>query len=152
MLSNQISNWLSRISDDFDIGINYRPGDEVTENEIEVALSTQLFNDRVAINTNVGYQYGESSYIENPNAIIGDFEVEYKITPEGKLRLKVFNVSNDQDLFNANKSSTTQGVGVFYQEDFDNWPELWCKFGNIFRSKKNKRDCEIRSTGTAQNP
>ncbi|MGM0649754.1 MAG: translocation/assembly module TamB domain-containing protein, partial [Bacteroidota bacterium] len=54
MLSNQVSNWLSQISDDFDIGVNYSPGDEITSQELEVALSTQLLNDRVLINGNVG--------------------------------------------------------------------------------------------------
>lgn len=141
VLSNQVSNWLSGISDEFDIGVNYRPGDNVTENEVQLALSTQLFNDRVAINTNVGYQYGETSYAQNPNSIIGDFEVEYKLTPDGKLRTKVFNVSNDQDLVNVNQSPTTQGVGVFYQEDFDTWRELFCKVGNIFRPNRKDKDC-----------
>lgn len=142
MLSNQVSNWLSKISDDFDIGFHYRPGDNVTENEIEVALSTQIFNDRVSINTNVGYQYGETSYTQNPNAIIGDFEVEVKLTEEGKLRAKVFNVSNDQDLANVNQAPTTQGVGLSYTEEFDNWPELMCKFKNIFRKKDKRISCD----------
>ena len=30
MLSNQLSNWLSKISDDFDIGVNYKQGGEMT--------------------------------------------------------------------------------------------------------------------------
>ncbi|MCG8476535.1 MAG: translocation/assembly module TamB, partial [Cytophagales bacterium] len=55
LLSNQLSNWLSQISDEWDIGVNYRPGDEITEDQVEVALSTQLLNDRVSINGNVGY-------------------------------------------------------------------------------------------------
>jgi len=142
MLSNQVSNWLSKISDDFDIGFHYRPGDNVTENEVEVALSTQIFNDRVSINTNVGYQYGETSYTQNPNAIIGDFEVEVKLTEEGKLRAKVFNVSNDQDLANVNQAPTTQGVGLSYTEEFDNWPELMCKFKNIFKKKDKRMTCD----------
>lgn len=142
VLSNQVSNWLSGISEEFDIGLNYRPGDNVTESEVQLALSTQLFNDRVSINTNLGYQYGEAGYTaEDPNAIIGDFEVEYKLTADGKLRTKVFNVSNDHDLVNINQSPTTQGVGVSFQEDFDTLKELFCKLGNIFRPRRNDRDC-----------
>jgi hypothetical protein len=33
MLSNQLSNMLSKISNDFDIGVNYRPGDAITKDE-----------------------------------------------------------------------------------------------------------------------
>jgi len=47
VLSNQLSNWLSQISKDFDIGINYRPSGAYTEQEVEVALSTQLFKESV---------------------------------------------------------------------------------------------------------
>ena len=53
MLSNQLSKWLSQISNDFDIGFNYRPGNEITPQEVEVALSTQLLNDKVVLNGNV---------------------------------------------------------------------------------------------------
>ena len=53
LLSNQLSNWLSQISDDFDIGVNYRPGDQITSDEVEVALSTQLLDERIIISGNV---------------------------------------------------------------------------------------------------
>ena len=54
MLSNQLSNWLSQISNDFDIGFVYRPGykQDINPQEVEVALSTQLLNDKVVINGN----------------------------------------------------------------------------------------------------
>ncbi|MBI2281278.1 MAG: translocation/assembly module TamB domain-containing protein, partial [Bacteroidetes bacterium] len=44
MFSNQVSNYLSQISNRFDVGFNYRPGDEISSDEVELALSTQLFN------------------------------------------------------------------------------------------------------------
>ena len=53
MLSNQLSKWLSQISNDFDIGFNYRPGNDITPQEVEVALSTQLLNDKVTLNGNI---------------------------------------------------------------------------------------------------
>ena len=38
MLSNQLSNWLSQISNDFDIGFVYRPGyKDVNSQEVQVA-------------------------------------------------------------------------------------------------------------------
>ncbi len=49
-LTNQLSNWLSQISNDFDVGINYRSSPELRTNEVQVALSTQLFNDKLSIN------------------------------------------------------------------------------------------------------
>ncbi len=125
LLSNQLSNWLSQISNEFDIGINYRPGDQISSQELEVALSTQLFNDRVTIDGNVGVA-GNAPGLGNQrtSTIIGDVNVEVKLTPEGRFRVKAFNRSNTFDIVNAN-SPYTQGIGVFFRKEFDNLHELW---------------------------
>jgi len=124
LLSNQLSNWLSQISSDFDIGINYRPGDEISSQEIEVALSTQLFDDRVIIDGNVGVAGNHPAQSHRTSSIIGDVNVEVKITPEGKFRVKAFNRSNTFDLLNTS-APYTQGVGVFYRREFDNISEIF---------------------------
>ena len=48
----RLSRWLSKISNNVDIGFSYRPGDNITTDEIELALSTQLLNDRVTLSAN----------------------------------------------------------------------------------------------------
>jgi hypothetical protein len=128
LLSNQLSNWLSQISSDFDIGINYRPGDEISSQEIELALSTQIFNDRVVIDGNFGVAGHNPAQTQRTSNIIGDVNVEVKITPEGKFRVKAFNRSNTFDIMNTN-APYTQGVGVFYRREFDS-------FGDLFRRKR----------------
>lgn len=124
LLSNQLSNWLSQISSEFDIGINYRPGDQISSQELEVALSTQLFDDRVIIDGNFGVAGSNPSVNQKTSNIIGDIIVEVKLTPEGRFRIKAFNRSNTLDIINAN-SPYTQGVGVFYRKEFDSILELF---------------------------
>ncbi|HPE86113.1 MAG: translocation/assembly module TamB [Bacteroidales bacterium] len=131
ILTNQLSNWLSQISKDFDIGINYRPGDEITQEEMEVALRTQLFNDRVIIDGNIGVMGSDNA--ENASNIVGDVNVEVKITRDGRLRLKAFNKSNDRDYLN-NNAPYTQGVGISYFTEFDNLKELFSR--NLGKQKK----------------
>ncbi len=126
LLSNQLSNWLSQISTDFDIGVNYRPGDEISSQEVELALSTQLFDDRVVIDGNVGVAGNHPAQTQRTSNIIGDVNVEVKITPEGKFRVKAFNRSNTFDLLNTN-APYTQGVGIFYRREFDNLSDLFRK-------------------------
>ena len=138
LLSNQVSNWLSKLSDDFDLGVNYRPGDNITQDELEVAVSTQLFNERLLLSTNLGVSYGAQTS-NNANTLIGDFQVEYLITREGRLRAKVFSVSNDRNLTRTDQSPTTQGAGVAYREEFANLSELWQKLRNNFRTKEKER-------------
>ena len=120
LLSNQLSNWLSKISNDFDIGVNYRPGDELSNQELELALSTQLFNDRLILDGNFGLsdRQNVSNQAQNTNNLIGDLSLEYKITKDGKLRVKAFNKSNQFSLTDIN-SSYTQGVGWSYKEEYE---------------------------------
>ncbi len=127
LLSNQLSNWLSQISSDFDIGINYRPGDEISSQELELALSTQLFDDRVTIDGNFGMAGNHTATghrAQDANQIIGDVNVEVMITPEGKFRIKAFNRSNTFDIINTN-APYTQGIGLFYRKEFDRLEELF---------------------------
>jgi hypothetical protein len=130
LLTNQLSNWLSQISNDFDIGVNYRPGDQVSSQEVEVALSTQLWDDRVLVDGNVGVKGSETS--QNTNNLVGEVTVEVKITPEGNLRAKAFNKSNNFDLY-KNYAPYTQGVGIFYTKEFNKLREAF-----TFRKRKEK--------------
>ncbi len=127
LLSNQLSNWLSQISSEFDIGVNYRPGDAISSQELELALSTQLFDDRVIIDGNFGVA-GNSSTMgqqaQAANQIIGDVNIEVMLSPEGKFRVKAFNRSNTFDIINVN-APYTQGIGFFYRREFDNLGDLF---------------------------
>jgi hypothetical protein len=131
VISNQISNWLSQISKDFDIGINYRPGDQLSSQELQLALSTQLFNDRVTVDGNFGMggnlktdDNSSSAIAKNTNNFVGDINIEVKITEDGRFRMKVFNRSNTNEFMNM-VSPYTQGIGVFYRREFDNIKELF---------------------------
>jgi hypothetical protein len=134
LISNQISNWLSQISDDFDLGFNYRPGDKISNEEIELALSTQLFNDRVSVTGNFGVARGGANTSQTTN-YIGDVRVEYNITKDGKIRLMVYNESNDRTITTTTQSPYTQGIGVIYQEEFDNWKQLADGIQELFKRK-----------------
>jgi hypothetical protein len=118
LLSNQFSNWFSQIVPNFDFGVNYRAGDAISSEELEVLLSTELFNERIVIDGNVGV--AKDQYTSN---IVGDFTVEYKVSPDGRFRVKAFNRSNALNLLN-DRAPYTQGIGVFYREEFDTLKDL----------------------------
>lgn len=122
LLSNQLSNWLSQVSDEFDIGVNYRPGDDISSDELEVALSTQLFNDRVAIDGNLGV----GKYQNTNSNVVGNVNVDIKINKKGNVRIRGFNRVNENEL--ESNSLYTQGVGLYFREDFDTFGELLTKY------------------------
>jgi hypothetical protein len=121
MLTNQFSNWISQISNDFDVGFVYRPGNEISPQEVEVALSTQLLNDRVTINGN--FDVGGSQSASSATTVTGVFDVEYAINE--KLKLKFFNRSNDNILYET--APYTQGLGIFLRYEFDKLKNLFSK-------------------------
>ncbi len=138
ILTNQLSSMLSQMSDKFDIGVNYRPGDAVSQEEFEVALSTQLFNDRLSISGNFGMTYDRSQ--GNASNIVGDVDITYKLTEDGRWLLKAYNHSNVNSWYYYNNydkiSPYTQGVGVAYKKEFNNISEL---FTNNRKKKKIKK-------------
>ncbi len=127
MLSNQVSNILSQNIEFIDIGVNYRPGDQLSYQEVQIALSKQIINDRVTIDVNGGFggavKTTDAAAKQSTN-IVGDVNVEYNITEDGRFRFKVFNRSNTNEFMNT-ISPYTQGIGFFYRREFDNIRELF---------------------------
>jgi hypothetical protein len=138
LLSNQLSNMLSKISNDFDVGVNYRPGDAISKDELEVALSTQLFDDRLVIDGNVS----NNTNTQNPNNIVGDVNAEYKLTDAGKIRIKAFNKANDNTNRIYSSGNYTQGVGIFYREEFDTIGELYRRYLERIKPAKKPPETE----------
>jgi hypothetical protein len=122
MLSAQLSNMLSQLSDDVNIGVNYQQGNAATKEAINLTLSTQIFNDRVSIDGNFGTQATATTNTNTSN-LVGEFNIEVKITDDGAVRVKVFNRSN-QYLLVTNDVPYTQGVGIFYRKEFDVFDDL----------------------------
>ena len=133
LLSNQLSNWLSQMNKDFDIGVNYRPNDQISGDEYEVALSTQILNDKVTIHTNVDLIGNHPTTTTNTNNIVGDFDVGVKLNQSGKLNLKVFNRSNTIFLYDI--APYTQGIGLSYREEFNTLSGLLRQYLNKLNRK-----------------
>jgi hypothetical protein len=144
MLSNQASNWLSMLSKDVDIGVNYRPGyDAMNPQEVQVALSTQLLNDKLQINSNIDLRGNGTSTTNipgnNPTPVTGDFDFEYTITE--KIKLKVFNRYNNP--YTTGRSEQyTQGLGIVFKRDFNKFADLFRK--KVKTPKKKKDDVKMK--------
>ncbi|MCX6334645.1 MAG: translocation/assembly module TamB domain-containing protein [Bacteroidia bacterium] len=142
MLSNQLSNWLSQISNDFDVGFTYTPGQKnFNDQEVQVALSTQLLDDRVVINGNLDVR-GMGGVSNNTDQLTGDFDIEYKPKFSTRLRFKVFNRFNNP--YTGKQAPYTQGFGIFFKQDFD-------KFSDLFKKKLNSEMKKEEKTTLPEN-
>lgn len=122
IMSNQLNNIFRQLNIPIDLGFNYQPTSE-GKNMFDVALSTKLFNNRVAINGNIGNRRNTTA---SKSDFVGDVEVEVKIDRTGRLRLSAFSHSTDE-YSNFLDQAQRNGVGMNFQEDFDTFKELFRK-------------------------
>jgi hypothetical protein len=108
---------------------------QMKSDEVQVALSTQLFNDRLTINGSVDVATNAAMYASDN--IVGEFDIDYKITKNGKFRIKTFNHTNNEMLYEY--SQYTQGLGIFYKEEFDTLGELWKRYWRAIAGDREKK-------------
>lgn len=137
-LSNQLSNWLSQIINDVDVDFNYRSDREMKSDEVQFALSYQMFNDRLTINGSV--DYATNAIAAARKDLVGEFDIDYTLTSNGKVKLKTYNHANNDLLYEH--SPYTQGFGFTYKEEFDTFGELLRRYFRFLGGKKQERPQE----------
>jgi flavorubredoxin len=116
--------------------MKYQPNER--GNDIfDVAVSTQLFNNRVVVNGNIGNKQQTSS--SSQNDVVGDLDIEIKIDRSGALRLNIFSHSADQ-YTNFLDNSQRNGVGLTYQTEFSSFGKF---LRNMFSSRKKRREARL---------
>lgn len=134
IVSGQISSVFQKLDIPLDLGVNYQQSNTGTD-IFDVAVSTQLFNNRVIVNGNIG---NRQNTVTGNNGVAGDIDIEIKLDRRGVLRLNLFSHSADQYSSYLDQSQRS-GVGITYQQEFSTFRELWRK---MFWSRKRKRAAE----------
>ncbi len=145
-LSNQLNHFIYQAmgSDNLSFDLNYRYDDvEQGLGEWQVAMSGQMLNNRLTINGNIG---SREDLVNDNTQFIGDFDLEYRFSRDGRLRGKFFNRTNDSRYFKS--AMTTQGVGLVYKENFHNFPALYRQFVNWItrRISRSRAESDLKSS------
>ena len=115
IMSDQLSNILQTLGIPLDLGLNYQ-STEGGNDLFDVAISTQLFNDRVIVNGSVGNRpYSASG--TNTSEVAGDLDIAVKLNKTGSVRATFFSHSTDQ-YTNYLDTSQRNGAGFSYQKEF----------------------------------
>ncbi|MDR1762669.1 MAG: translocation/assembly module TamB domain-containing protein [Dysgonamonadaceae bacterium] len=127
-LSAQVLNLLgSNITDKLQVGTKFHHSYEgaQTTTEAELLLSSQLLNNRLIFNGNFGYVDNPMINGNNQSSLplVGDFDIEYKLTKNGDIRLKGFNHYNYR--YFSESPQMTQGLGILFRKDFNNFYEMF---------------------------
>jgi|GEM_PF-2693374 len=127
-LMQSASGLLDRVlgeSESFDLGLSYEQGftspqsNVDIEDRIGVTVSTKL-GKRVLFNGKLGVPVGGVT----ETVVAGDVELQVILNEEGTLSAKIFNRENTLSQVFVGAQGYTQGLGLSYQVDFENFKDL----------------------------
>ena len=142
VVSGVLSDILNTADGKFQIGVDFTAGDKRSvlnqriDDQVDISVDTQI-NDRILINGKIGVPIGSKTQ----NNVIGEIKVEFLLNEEGSLRSTVFNRQNEIQYLDE-EDGYTQGVGLSYQVDFDNFNELLEKLK--LKNKKSSKNENIQ--------
>jgi hypothetical protein len=113
LISNQVDAWLSQINPRWLVDFRISNNNPDQAANYALTLGYRFLNDRLIIDATV-----------NSNNMGGsDVNAEYLLRRDGRLRLRGYNRSGINPLYNSNSTLvapvTTQGVGLYYRRDFN---------------------------------
>lgn len=118
--SGLLNSVLAGNNDKLNFGLSYEQGvSDIGDDRFGVNISTKL-SDRILVNGRVGVPVGGVS----ETVVAGDVEVQVLLNEEGTLSAKIFNRENEIQRFLTEQIGYTQGVGLSYQVDFNNFKDL----------------------------
>ncbi len=128
-VSNQLSYWITQVDDNLEVDVDISSLDADAFNAFRLRLSYKFLDGRLRISRGGGFgtvtPNGQEADPNKIGNIIGDITLEYLLTPDGKLRVKMFTRNNQNVLEDDNAFET--GASIRYVRSFDYLKEIWLK-------------------------
>lgn len=133
LLFSQLASLVSQISNSVNFGIKYTPASATSQQEYEFSGSLKV-NDWVTVNGTI--DVGDNSK-STGQGVAGDYDVEVRLDKRDRVKFKMFSHDKQDNLLNNTQSR--QGVGVFFQDQFNS-------FCDLFRKKKSNATVSPKSS------
>lgn len=138
-VSNFLSEQLNKLSASFIPGLEmnfnlqsyeeYTSGDAEGRTELTVGVKKELFDERLSVQVGGSVDLeGEKATQNQANDIASDVVIEYKLTKDGRYRLKGFRKNQYEGLIDGQLTET--GVGAVLVREFNRLKELFKKANN----------------------
>jgi hypothetical protein len=156
LISNQLSYWISQFDENLEIDIDLGSFDQEAFNTFQLRLSYAFLDGRLQV-TRDGVFTNAYTNTATAASIIGDWTVEYQLSDDGKLRVKVFSKNNNinQNIGLENNAINT-GVSLLYTTSFDRFKEFLNNGrensldAKLTEVKKNNPEKSSQSSDTSQ--
>lgn len=132
LLSNQLSYWMSQVDQNLVIDVDLGVMDEAAFNTFQLRFSYTMLNGRLRItgdgtfNSATGAQ-NPNTQTSNPSSVAGDWTVDYMLTADGKLRVKMYSRTNVNPILSSvnNQNTLTTGASLIHTQSFNEIRDLW---------------------------
>jgi hypothetical protein len=137
LFSNQLSNFISQVDENLEIDVDFNRMDEEQFNTFQLRLSYTFMNGRLRV-TRDGTFYSNqgnnntttnanSNSNQNLSGLAGDWTVDYMLTADGKLKIKMFNRTNMNTAYSTvgGANTVTTGVSLTHTQSFNELRDLW---------------------------
>ena len=119
------------ITDNLNLGVSYHSGNDESYDEYQVAMRTALFENRLTIETNLGVMSSNDPSSSGTSNIVGEFDMYYKLSKDGRLMAHFYNHSNYNSNYNSfafdRRAPYTQGLGLSFSKSANTFPNLFKK-------------------------
>lgn len=124
-VSTLLTNQLSRLAENYVQGVDLSVGVDSyttdasaasgeTVTEVNLGLSKQLFDDRLSVQVGGNLGVSDSEAAGQQTVLAGDFRLEYKLTEDGRYKVRVFR-RPDYDIFS---NGVRTGASLIFQRSF----------------------------------
>ncbi len=124
LLSNQLSYWLTQVDQNLEINIDLGSLDQEAFNTFQLRLSYSFLNGRLRITRDGTFsnQYNQSEIA----TMLGDWTVDYLLTPDGKFKVKMYSRSNLNTVTNTlgTQAAITTGISLLHTQSFNQIKDL----------------------------
>jgi len=132
LLTQQLSNLSSKYVKgvDLNLGVNsyedYSSGQQEGRTQLEVGVSKTLLNDKITVQVggNIDIE-GEKAKQNNASDVAGNISLEYKLTEDGRFRLKGYRKNEYENPIEGELIKT--GFGIIYRRNYNKLKELFSK-------------------------
>ncbi|MEZ0483366.1 translocation/assembly module TamB domain-containing protein [Fibrella aquatica] len=130
IVSNRLSQLFSNVDEKLNVGVSLgnvlgaATGTQASDNllnNLQLRVSYRLLNDRLRVSRDGGFTYGQSQ--ASAASLLGEWTLEYWLTPDGRLRAKMYNRNQQSALgalsLNSATLTTSGGLSMLYTRSFN---------------------------------
>ncbi|MBV8254676.1 MAG: translocation/assembly module TamB [Chitinophaga sp.] len=142
-LNNLAGNLIKGVDLNFDLQSreDYSTGSAQEQTNLNIGASKNLFNNRLTVS--VGSNIMLTGNTQNASSLIGDISVDYKLTKDGRYRVRVYQRNDNQSVIEGQLVET--GIAFMLVVDYEEFREIFQRSKTKTEQKKLRTNSQKKS-------